>query len=156
VTPQLYKRPYLDASVWTSALDSADGDHEVARAVLDAADRGEFPVVVSSLMELEVVGGTHNERTDEAAKRALLALRSSRVIVVTPVPRINDEARRLRLDLNLDTLDAIHLATAIYAKADVFLTSDKALLRKARGHVPIEMSEPYWLGTMPFPLDGQD
>ncbi len=45
------------------------------------------------------------------------------------IPDVIEKATELRADLNLKSPDAIHLATAILAKATAFLTGDRTLAR---------------------------
>jgi predicted nucleic acid-binding protein len=56
-----YERPYLDSTVWSAALDSSDGNHDVARQILEAADEGKVHIVVSTMLDVEVLGGRHDE-----------------------------------------------------------------------------------------------
>jgi predicted nucleic acid-binding protein len=69
---------------------------------------------------------------------------------VAPVPAITDAARVLRLEHGVDSVDAIHAATAQYAGADVFMSSDKRLVAKLKDHLSLEVAEPYWYGPVPL------
>ena len=66
-------------------------------------------VVTSAMMEIEVLGGPHDGRTEDAAKQALLAVRSSKIIMVATTPAIASRARELRLAYNVHSMDALTL-----------------------------------------------
>jgi predicted nucleic acid-binding protein len=51
---------------------------------------------------------------------------------------IANQSARLRARYNLRTPDAIHLATALAANADVFITNDRDLIR-VESELPIVM-----------------
>jgi predicted nucleic acid-binding protein len=144
-----FRRPYLDAQSWITALS---GDGPYARDLaewLAGADRGELPIVTSVLMPIEVLGGRHDARTQASAERAEQAMRRSSVQQVNVTRIIVADARRLRIDHGLKTVDAIHVATAAFGRADVLLTNDDKVhgLGSFKG-VPIR--RPDWQGELPF------
>lgn len=149
-----YERPYLDALAWIEAL-SGKGRYSADLAeVLHAADRGALTIVMSVLMPLEVLGGGHQDRTEGDAEQAMQALGRSSVAQVGVTARIVREARQLRLDHRLHTMDALHLASAAAGRADAFLSDDRKILAigSYRG-VPI--LEPTWRGDLGLTdLDG--
>jgi len=144
-----FRRPYLDAQSWISALS---GDGPFARDLaewLAAADRGELQIVTSVLMPIEVLGGRHDARTQESAERAEQAMRRSSVQQVNVTRAIVADARRLRIEHGLRTVDAIHVATAAFGRADVLLTNDDKVhgLGSFKG-MPIR--RPDWQGDLPL------
>lgn len=142
-----YQRPYLDAIAWVEAL-SGKGFYSADLAeVLKAADRGALTIVMSVLMPLEVLGGTRLERAEGDADRALRAVGRSSIAQVGVTARIVREARQLRLDYRLKSMDALHLASAAAGRADAFLSNDDQVLKLGtyRG-VPIR--KPTWPGDM--------
>ncbi len=143
-----FRRPYLDAQSWITALS---GEGPYARDLaewLAGADRGEFQIVTSVIMPIEVLGGGHDVRTQESAERAEQAMRRSSVQQVNVTRVIVADARRLRLDHGLKTVDAIHVASSAFGRADVLLTNDDKVsgLGSFKG-VPIR--RPDWQGDLP-------
>lgn len=72
--------------------------------------------------------------TLEAADTRLLAdyaafFSMERLIISEVTADIVEQATELRVRYNFKTPDAIHLATAIEEKTDLFLTGDRALAR---------------------------
>ncbi len=147
---QQYARPYLDAQSWITALSGAGPYAEDLREVLAAADRAELVIVTSVLMPLEVLGGPTDRRTAESAERAMRALSRSTVLRVDVTTRVVNDARELRLQHGLRSMDALHLASAVAGGADAFLTNDDQLIARAfHGGMPI--IRPEWHGS--FPID---
>lgn len=147
-----FRRPYLDAQSWITAL-SGEGPYTADLAEwLAAADRGELQIVASVLMPVEVLGGRHDERTQESADRAEQAMRRSSVQQVNITRVIVADARRLRIEHGLKTVDAMHVATAAAGRADVLLTNDDKVhgLEMFKG-VPIR--RPNWQGALPFDFE---
>lgn len=144
-----YERPYLDAQSWITALSGRGPYAADLRELLRAADHAEVVIVVSVLMPLEVLGGDHDSRTAAGAERALMALRRSTVQWVSVSSRVVNDARALRLEHRLQSIDALHLASAAAGRADAFLTNDTKLLSLA-AHRGVPILKPAWPGTLPF------
>lgn len=106
-------------------------------------------------MPLEVLGGPHDDRTVEDEERVLLALSRSTVARVAANDRVVAEARTVRLQHRLNTMDALHLASAAAGRADVILTNDRRILslRQYRG---IPIAEPTWWGDVPLDFGSND
>lgn len=150
-----YLRPYLDAQSWITALSGRGPYAADLKEVLRAADRSELVIVVSVLMPIEVLGGSHDSRTAESAERALLALRRSTVAQVAVTSRVVTEARELRPRHGLKSVDAIHLASAAGGRADAFLTNDSKML-SLRQHRGVPVIKPEWPGDRPLDFAEQD
>ena len=119
------------------------------RLWLEAADRGDLQLVVSTLMPLEVLGGNRDRRTQESAAAALRALDRSSVRQVAPGRAIVAAARDLRLTRGLKSMDALHLATAHRGQAEGLLTDDaeRLALETWEG---VRIVKPEWLGDRPL------
>lgn len=144
-----FRRPYLDAQSWITALS---GEGPYARDLaewLAAADRGELQIITSVLMPVEVLGGPHDARTQEGAERAEQAMRRSSVQQVNVTRIIVADARQLRIDHGLRTLDAMHVATAGFGRADVLLTNDDKIHRVG-SFKGMPIRRPDWPGDLPF------
>lgn len=150
-----FRRPYLDAQSWITALSGKGPYAPDLAEILRAADRGQLVVVVSALMPMEVLGGSHDSRTEESAARAELALKRSCVQQVSVTARVVADARRLRLDRGLTSMDALHVASAVAGRADILLTDDDKIhaLGEFRG-LPIR--RPTWPGDLPLQFGAQD
>jgi predicted nucleic acid-binding protein len=117
-----YQRAYLDADVWTSALAGEPGRAEVVRPILEAADAAEIRLLVSALMPLEVLGGPSQSRTQDQEEAAEAIVTRSSNIVVPAGRTVVLQARRYRLEHKLRAMDALHLASAVRGRAEVFFT----------------------------------
>lgn len=150
-----YRRPYLGAQSWISALSGEGPFADDLKEVLIAADRSELVIVISTLMPLEVLGGPHDDRTVEDEERVLLALSLGTVARVAANDRVVAEARTVRLQHRLNTMDALQLASAAAGRADVILTNDRRILslRQYRG---IPIAEPTWWGDVPLDFGSND
>lgn len=123
--------------------------------MLAAADRGEVQIITSVLMPVEVLGDPHDARTQASAEQAEQAMRRSSVQQVKVTRMIVADARRLRIDHGLKTVDALHVGTAAFGRADVLLTNDDKIhgLGSFKG-MPIR--RPDWQGVLPFDFGPPD
>lgn len=132
---------YLDANIFIYAAEEDSDRGEQARAWIGRVERGELVGVTSELTLAEalpypmvkaqttLVEGYLNLLVD----RPVLRLRSiTRGLILT--------AARLRADLGLTTPDALHVATALDAGCEGFLTQD-ARLRLPTGLERIDLSQ---------------
>ncbi len=93
-------------------------------------ERGRCQAVTSTLTFLEVLVQPYKTRDDE--KRSALAALLASFPGVTWIAldlTVADRAASFRARYNLRAPDAIQLATALHAGADVFLTNDRDLRR---------------------------
>jgi predicted nucleic acid-binding protein len=145
---QPYQLAYLDADVWISALIGEPGRAEIVRPILAAADAGQVKLVVSALMPLEVLGGRHQTRTQEQEDAALSIVTRSSNIVVAAGRAVVLRARQYRLTYGLESMDALHLASAVRGHADVFFTWNTDDFSRVGPTIDgIRIREPYWYGT---------
>ncbi len=118
-------RIYLDTSAAAKVLvDEIESD--ALTAYLDRADSGR-EIVSSALLETELRRLAVRLDLAQASVSELLA----RVDLVDPSRSIFHEAGVLP-GANLRSLDALHLATALRAEADVLVAYDTRLLEAAR------------------------
>lgn len=124
--------PYLDASAIIYLVEGSSGVREaVAGFLAEAESHAAGRLVTSrlSLLECRVkplrVGDSELLATYDAF------FVSGRLVVVDVLAAVIDRATRLRAQHGFKTPDAIHLATAIEAGADGFVTGDAALARCA-------------------------
>jgi len=94
----------------------------------EAAERGDFRVVTSFVMLIEVLVQPLREGRPELAEEYRNILLQSPALTAIPLDEgIAEEAAGLRARHNLRTPDAIQLATAIRSGASWFLTNDAEL-----------------------------
>lgn len=148
-----YKRPYLDSSVYIAAINGEAGRASTAKAILAAADRGDIAVVGSTWVVAEVIRmkGEAAPLSLEKEKEIDAILRSEKVTWYEVDFSLAAEARHLARQYGLKPGDAVHLATALRARADTLLAWDKDLSSLQMAGVPA--LEPYWYGA-PELFDG--
>jgi len=115
------------------------GEMEGLAEIVDEIDRGLSTLVTSAITLTEVLAST---LTAEQRQRFELTMKRPTTVVMNVDMRVGQLSSDIRdhyrqLGLRLKTPDAIHLASAILAKADVLHTFDPDLLRfdgNAAGH----------------------
>ncbi len=146
-----YKKPYLDSGVFIAwikgeKIPDADGKivdrGKIGEEILSQAERGEFPVVISSLTIAEVHKRKHKTKlTDDENENTLKYFEHS-FVAVQPVDRyVGEEANKLcrkHQDQKLSPADAIHLACAKRAGCDVLLSWDGPLTEVSEPGIKIE------------------
>jgi predicted nucleic acid-binding protein len=98
---------------------------EAVEGILRLVRAGQVTWVSSTALEIEISRNPDAERRNDVA--ALLAFSNE---VVVPRSRAAERATLLQ-ELGFGTFDALHLASAEQDQADVFLTTDDELLRRA-------------------------
>lgn len=156
-----YKKPFLDTSVFLAAINQekqpAGGSTrgKVAADILKAAESGEIKLVASTLVAAELIykkdSSVSSDISDPAIDDAIN--NKNRPILWVEIDfSLATDARRLAREHTLRPNDAIHLAAALRAKADVLLRWDRNFtqLTKIDG---IEILDPYWYGDPTLELD---
>ena len=127
-------RPFDDQTQDRIRLES-----EAVRLILARIKLGEFSWVVSEVMEEEI------ERTVDPVRRGRVRLMldyATKKVVLGDAELARGEALE---GLGFPAYDALHLACAESASADVFLTTDDRLLRTARraaGELLVRVANP--------------
>lgn len=139
-------RVYLDACCFIDLVQQQSGykleegrDEHIwyCRKFLDAARAKDIEIYGSTILITECTkvrdeNGQNKVLTDEVKNlfRAIL-LAGNPIIPVQPTPKILDRARDLSwIDgLNLGTVDAVHIATAITHNCNAFITTDKPVTK---------------------------
>jgi len=103
---------------------------ELVRTFFQAVDRGDVTVVTSTITLTEVLVHPLRQGNVELVRRYRDILLYSPGISILPVSsRVAEEAAQLRASYGFKTPDAIHIATAVLADAQTFLTNDKRLAK---------------------------
>jgi predicted nucleic acid-binding protein len=130
---------YLDSNIFIYAVQKSDHWVKPAEALLKAIDEQKVRAVASELVLAEVLSkpfALGNTRHIEQYQRLLST--GSGLSMVSVSREVLVLAAQLRGEMGLKLFDAIHLATARFAKCDYFLTQDERLGRALSG-------QPRWL-----------
>lgn len=147
-----YRQPYLDSCVYIELLEGPASKYptrvETARLILKAVDRGDLALVASTLVVAEVAepaaGGS-----DDSVERWLV--RGASVTLREVDLSLARRAAQLVRDYRLAGADAVHVAAAIAAHCDVFLTWDDKVVKRCDGIPGILVTEPYFVGRVELP-----
>jgi predicted nucleic acid-binding protein len=126
-------RIYLDGCCLNRLTDDQSQtrvreEAEAVERILRLVQAGRATWVSSRVLEIEIGRNPDPERRDDVL--ALLGF-----VKEVIVPQFKDKARAEAIEqLGFGEFDAFHLACAEHAGADVFLTTDDDLLRRARRH----------------------
>ena len=125
-------RRYWDSDCFLGWLQAEEGKIEPCRQVLNLAAKGDVEIVTSALTIAEVLH-IKGRQPITADKRQQVTdfFKRSYIIAVSITRRIAEESREYVWDHGIDPKDALHVATAISAKVDVFNTFDRALIGKS-------------------------
>jgi predicted nucleic acid-binding protein len=115
---------YLDSNTIISVI-KAEAGHEPVAEILRLADAGRLTIAISMVSFVEVRGTSRSEPySPEKDRQAIEALSGPHVLTVELHRHVALLARKLGMERGLKTYDAIHLASAIEAEADVLMTND--------------------------------
>jgi predicted nucleic acid-binding protein len=120
----------VDTMLFVYHFESNEQFGEPAGALLAAAERGQCRLVTSVLSLLEVLVIPKRHAMDELCRRYREMFSSFPNLSVRPVDdQVAEIAADLRAAYGIRTPDAIHLATALQAKAVGFVSEDRRLRR---------------------------
>lgn len=154
--PAQFERPYLDSSVYISAIKgegAEPGRGELSARILDLGQRGECIVVGSVFVYAEVIKDRGQPRLTEEQEEKIDRFLGQEFITWVEVDfPLAKKARGLARDLGLKPVDAVHLATAIRAGCDQLLAwdSDFEVGATVEG---VLLTEPH-LDWLPDPIPG--
>jgi predicted nucleic acid-binding protein len=124
-TPPLYG---VDTMLFVYHFERNEQFGEPAGALLAAAEQGRCRLVTSVLSLLEVLVIPKRRGMEELCQRYRELFGSFPNLEVRPVDaQIAEIAADLRAAHAIRTPDALHLATALQARADAFVTEDRRL-----------------------------
>lgn len=150
------KRPYLDSSVYIAAIKGPDsnepaGRAELARHILQEAERGTYRVTASTWLTVEVhKRGKGPVQSDDDLALIDGYLQQGYIDWVELDFMLAMEARRLARQHSLSPADAVHLATAIKSGCDELLRWDGPW--PLGNYEGVEVREPYWFGQQTLPI----
>ncbi len=123
-----FKRVALDSSVFIYFLEDNPKFSNLAEVIFELAEKGRISIVSSVLVSVEVLTGYRRAKNDVAEDEFKQMLKNFPSIEICETSyKLVDHIVNLRTKYSMKTPDAIHVATAIEHKADVFVTNDRQL-----------------------------
>ncbi|WP_114558171.1 type II toxin-antitoxin system VapC family toxin [Desertihabitans aurantiacus] len=122
------KKVAIDSGLLIARITGDRPEHAPGIATLfHEADSQKVKLFGSTLLFPEVLGGGYDDPVDPAKENAIFrVLDNPSVITMVQVTRqVAVLARDLRRELHLKTADATHLASAVFAGVDMFMTIDE-------------------------------
>lgn len=126
-----FNRPFDDQGQLLVRLQTEAKLH-VQQAIRD----GVFQMAWSAVLDLE-----NRANPDPDRREAIAEWRPLAAIDVDMSHTVETDAERI-LSFGIKPMDALHLASALNARADWFLTTDKGILRKAKYCPGIMIADP--------------
>ena len=114
--------------------------------------QGKIEIATSAFTLAEVIKDKGQPILPEAQEEMIAAYFEHEYIIIQNVDRlVAEDARRLARLHNLRPPDAVHLASAVRVKADVFQSWNGHFLKITDPPIPIE--EPPWEGQPELPME---
>lgn len=126
----------LDSNVFIAALSSDETHSDTAQQIILALQANQLQVVYSTIVLGEVLGGSTWTADRLYIDDFFASLENTELVPVTAAVARQAGILRLSAGSKLKLPDAIHLATALDQKADVFITNDGRLAKIAQPFVP--------------------
>jgi predicted nucleic acid-binding protein len=155
--PETYTKPYLDANVYIAVIKGPTREDpekvRTAAAILQLAEEGHFQVYGSTFVAAEVIKVPGDPAPLSAEQeRVIVGYFQRDFMVLLELDLLTAEkARELARDHGLKPPDAVHVATAIRAGCDQFLTWDEKVHKGGRTIEGVYICEPHVTGR-PMPL----
>lgn len=139
---------YVDSCVFFHVIKQERGLWRSSLQVLLAAERGDISLVASTLVLAEV-GGWHGDVSSDVQEKVIERYLLGDSVGWVEVDLFTvDAARGLARDNRLRGADAVHLASAIRAKASHLMTNDERLLSAAAPGVEVCRPRVVWQATL--------
>jgi hypothetical protein len=152
------KTVYWDANVFHALFNEEPNRIEACSRIETAARNNEVQIYTSAISFVECVRLKGRARLDPANKEKIAKYFDHRFIRIVACDRlIGESARELLWHYeHLEYMDAIHVATAIFARVDILHTYDNddlVRISEQVGAPPLKISNPAWEETPPLPLE---
>ncbi len=150
-TVSIYQRPYLESSVFIAfikgeVIGGVDRG-EIAQNIFDDAANGRWPVFTSTFTLAEVFRDRRRPQLSVTEEQRIDAFFQHEYIKLVTLDRdVAELARKLARAHGLRPADAVHLASAIKAKADELLTWDEGNFPINHTIEGVAIRLPYWFG----------
>ncbi|MDD3641136.1 MAG: PIN domain-containing protein [Atribacterota bacterium] len=120
----------LDTMVFIYHFENNQKYSSLTFSILDSLEKGRFNAIISSLTLLEILVKPKRENNQFINERYKLILQNFPNLEIKPMDiDIAEIAATIRGQYNINTPDAIQVATAIHSEADIFITNDFQLER---------------------------
>lgn len=125
------ERRYWDSNAFLSWHEKTEGQYDKCLGVIDACKKGEVEIITSALTLAEVIYLKGYPKITPEKSETICRFFENEFIRIINVDRVlAEDARNLLWDhLSLKAKDAIHVASAIKAKAIVLDTFDEGLIK---------------------------
>lgn len=155
--PKAFERPYLDSSVYISAIvgeEAEPGKSDLSGQILELGRTGRFQVIASTFVYAEVIKDRMRDPLDPDQEALIDQYLSQDFITWVEVDLpIAKKARSISRFQGLKPVDAIHVASALRAKCDQFLTWDESDFTEGTEIEGIAVHRPH-LTELPTRLPG--
>lgn len=141
-----YARPYIDACAWVGWISREVREGidrwRVLEHILRHARNGLYKISISAAMLAEVhkVNGAAT-LSDEQSNQILAYFEGEHIQIIDVDRWIGEEAHKLCRQYSLKPFDAIHIASALRAGCDYFLTWDDKVLKCSVSGIIIEQPQ---------------
>ncbi len=133
------KLRYWDSSVFLANIKNESGRGPITEEIIHRSVRGECSIVTSAIALAEVVRPARRDRVQiqsDSDLRITEFFRNPWIKLIDLTPAIATRARELQWRFGLHVRDAVHLASAMYSKAEVLETYDDHFLKLDRTGIP--------------------
>lgn len=125
-----FKRVAADSACFIYFLEDNPKFCDLAEPIFELAEKNRILVISSVLVLVEVLTGYRRAKDYSAENEFKQMLKDFPAIEIYEVSnKLVNRIVDLRIKYGIKTPDAIHLATAIEHKADVFVTNDRQLTK---------------------------
>jgi predicted nucleic acid-binding protein len=143
---------YWDSTNFISLIaEDEPARADICQRILEDAEQGNCRIIISALTIAEVIKPKGQPVLAEDAETTISDFFLHDYISVYDLTRaIAENARKLAREHGLKPNDAIHLATTMAARVDVFETYNTNDFAGLEG-IPFQIREPAWQGTPQLP-----
>jgi predicted nucleic acid-binding protein len=119
---------YFDTAIYIYLYGSNENFTEMAKQVYKNAIESKQQIILSTFILTELLQHSSIQENPSLKSTLIESIYKIRLAKLVPIdPFIAEYAAELRVKYNLQTSDALHLATAILEECEQFVTSDKRL-----------------------------
>lgn len=121
----------VDASVWVNGFDQREGGHDISRRFLDYLEYQAIPVIMPSLVIVEVAGAISRTRKNSVQAQAFAnALSRLSNITLLPLDKVlSFQALELAAKYELRGADAVYAAVALQSGSTLVSWDNEHLTR---------------------------
>lgn len=121
----------MDASVWVNGFDQREEGHQISRQVLELLKAQRLPVIVPTLVLVEVAGAISRTRqTPQQAQEFTVALRNLPNVTLLPLDEaLTQRALALAAQHGLRGADAVYAAAAVQSGSALITLDHEHLTR---------------------------